>query len=684
MIVHKFRPAVLTRHDRPHATDAMPLHRSPALLVFVVLCSFAAAVQAQPPSITGLAPLAVRPGEAVDLKVQGANLAGAAMLWTSFPCETSLAPGIEGNGANNAEVTWRVTAPEALPVGVHGVRVVTPRGVSPLRLIVVDDLPSVPQSADNKTAETPQPLEPPVAVDGRMGNLERHYYRFQAAAGQRVSFEVLARRIGSALDPMIRLLDAAGRELAYCDDVVGLTGDAQLSHTFAESGQYVLELRDIRYQGGDNHHYRLRIGDFPCITVPYPMAARRGSEVALTFAGIDVEAIEPVHLLLPSDPQLDWLTLGARRLGGQSSALALLSLSSGSEFVETEPNDAAENANRVELGAGLNGRFETPNDADRYTFSAKKGDAFTFKAITRRVGSPADLYMQLFDSAGKRLAEADDEGTDDGKLEVTFPADGEFTLVVEDLHQRGGSPFAYRIAVSPKQPGFQLAAGAESLNVAAGGTAMVTVNAARENYNGPIQVAAMGLADGMTSVPTVIGPGMNSAVLTITAIPEAKPGTAADVRIAGTARIGDRDVQPTASVAEPLRGALGGMPFPPPHLSGSVAVAVAPEAGIRLRVEPPEITIEKTKSASVKVTVERRPEFDEAIALAMTPEKDGLPKGVTVAVKPIEKGKNEIEIVFAADDKAAAGEYTAVLVGTHKKGDATVTQPAPGIKLTVK
>src|SRR5690606_38304928 len=109
-------------------------------------------------------------------------------------------------------------------------------------------------------------------------------------------------RIGSALDPIIRLMDAQGRELVYSDDTPGLMGDCQLSHTFAAPGEYVLEVRDIRYQGGGNFIFRLRIGDFPLLNVPYPLAIKRGAEAKLEVAGPDLEGVQPVTVKAPTEP----------------------------------------------------------------------------------------------------------------------------------------------------------------------------------------------------------------------------------------------------------------------------------------------------------------------------------------------------------------------------------------------
>ena len=54
----------------------------------------------------------------------------------------------------------------------------------------------------------------PCVVIGQVSAESSEFFKFTVAAGQRLSFEVLGRRLGSALDPWIKLYDAkSGREL---------------------------------------------------------------------------------------------------------------------------------------------------------------------------------------------------------------------------------------------------------------------------------------------------------------------------------------------------------------------------------------------------------------------------------------------------------------------------------------
>lgn len=658
------------------------LAMSTALLFGIIVAP--AVLNAQVPSISSTSPQAAKPGAAIDVKIRGGGLVGATGLWTSFPAETTLPTDIKDNGKNAAEITFRIKLPAAAPVGVHAVRVVTAGGVSKPILLLVDDLPSVVAKKSNKTIAEAQVLTLPIAVDGTVDSLARHYFKFQIQQGETVSFECLARRIGSPLDPLIRVLDARGREIAYSDDGAGLMGDSRLCHTFKDAGEYILELRDIGYAGGGSHKFRLRIGDFPCVSTPYPMGAKAGTTATIGFAGSHLRNAQPISVAVPSDPTVHWMNVSAKSPDGKSSGFATLAVSPSEEAVEKEPNEEQAQATRVNLGANLNGRFEKLGDIDRFVFKATKGQRFLFAGFTRRQGSPTDLSVRLLKADGAQVATAEDSGKNDGLINYTFPADGDYTLEARDLLRRGGPEFAYRITATPYQAGFDLSVSAETLNVPAGGTTFLTVTAARRDYKGPIEISGENLPEGVTVTPTVIGPGRPNAVVTVLNAGTAA-GKIAEVRLVGTAKIGAANYRGVATATTAQRGLFSNMTWPPLPLAEKVALAAtaAPNFFTLTSVQP-LIVLGKDLKTTVKIKANRVKDFGEAIALAVNPAKGGLPAEVAVAAKPIEKGKNEIDIVVSATAKAALGDYTIVLQGTGKKGKASSSQSAPGIRISLR
>ena len=331
------------------------------------------------PSLTSVQPQAVSPGKTVEVTLRGDHFTDDLRLWTSFSEKVEFVKCI-----NTKQAVFRITTPKGAHTQVGALRVYDRTGLSGPILMMIDPLPTTTATSTDKTK--PQLLKLPVAVDGRMGGLNSHWFTFEAKAGQRVSIEVYAERIASTADPMIHLMDPNGREVDYADDDDVLGSDAGLIHTVKITGQYRLELRDVQYRGG--LPYRLRIGDFPI-----------------------------------------WPKLKAGK----------------GQVTEKEPNDKFEQASPIEMGNTVFGSIEKPGARDHFKMKGKKGQWVSFRVYSRRIGSPSYIYLELLDAVGKSIATAGTENTLQTILRHKLPADGEFTIRVEELLRRGGPRFAYRI-----------------------------------------------------------------------------------------------------------------------------------------------------------------------------------------------------------------------------------------------
>ena len=137
-----------------------------------------------------------------------------------------------------------------------------------------------------KTA-TPSDTYRKVAQQQSDGTLA-DYFRFPAKAGERISGEVVATRLGWDFDSLIRVLDTAGNELLIADDDAATGADARFLFTAPRDAEYLLEVRDNRYKPGGR--YRLRLGDFPLVSTTLPLFAQRGIPGEIVFRGPHAEA----------------------------------------------------------------------------------------------------------------------------------------------------------------------------------------------------------------------------------------------------------------------------------------------------------------------------------------------------------------------------------------------------------
>jgi hypothetical protein len=625
----------------------------------------------------------VQRGTTLTLTLTGNNLAEPTGLLLGFPARVTI-PSTGNNGKNPGQLQVRMEVPREAVMGFYPFRLATLQGMSNLRLFCVEDLPQVEENATNHSLAAAQLVPVPCVVVGRADPEATDYFKFTAAAGQRLSFEVLGRRLGNPFDPQLTLFDTrTGRELpaAYSNDAPGLQADARLTYTFKSAGDYAVAVRDVSYRGGDEFWYRLRIGDFPCATTTLPLAVRRGTRTAVRFAGPNVEGVAAVEVTAPTDPDTAavWVTpRGANGLCGWPVSLALSDLP---ETLEQEPNNEPASANRVPVPGAVTGRFEAKGDVDHYVFALKKGRGYVIEAHTHEHGSPTEVYMVLRDARGAQLQATNPAAAP--RLEFTPPADGDYVLAVEHLHSWGGPDEAYRITAEPREPGFDLVLPTDRLNVAPGGTVALPVFLTRRDYAGPIELEVAG-APGVKGTATIGAgtappPTQPAATLTLSADANLPPGPRS-FRVHGRATINGKPVLRVASVRAVVSRQLAGLPVPPPTITHEVALAVTEKPPFTLTAKFDVPSVSPGKSAVLTVTAARVPGFGGEIALAVA----GLPPNATVDLKNIPAGRSEMKLALNLAPNAPQGRFTVMVTGRAKLRGRDYANNAAPVTLVIR
>ncbi|HEX3868792.1 MAG TPA: PPC domain-containing protein [Pirellulales bacterium] len=645
------------------------MHRQGLILSVVLSWLLAADCQAEPPSVSHVEPIGIVPGEAVSLTFHGTNLDGAGHVWSTLPAtvEFALSPGPAGPGS------CTVNLPSDLPLGIHALRFVTSQGVSNASLVMVDDLATVRESDKHASIEEAQEFHPPAAIDGGVEAGHSDFYTFHASAGQRLAIEVVARRLGSPLDAVVRLLDRNGRELAHADDNEITGPDPQLVYRITHEGDYTIELRDIRHEGGAGYRYRLRVGDFPLAGPAFPLAGRAGST-----ASVIVDRFPALEVPIRAEDRGKRMAVPIRYAEGQGSSLVPFLASDTVEQVEFEPNDTPDHATVIDAPGAINGRFDKPHDRDYWEFTAKKGDRLQFVGCTRALGAPTDLYMRLFDADGKQLAEIDDSGVEEGVLRQTIPADGVYRLAIEELLHRDGPQYVYRVEILPADIGFELSVDAERYNVPCGGTFTMKVVAVRRSFDGPIQLSFEGAdTTGWKLVGGTLATGKPSTTMTVT-IPESiAPGEMLDLRLVGTAVDGKKTLSAMASTLTALRASFNGLAYPPESLVESIALGIGPKFAdfFELTIDSATARLPQRKgAASLVVKAKRLEKFDDKITVRV----DGLPEEFSAKPVTIEKGKDTATFEITGPKAAALVKFPLRIVGTATHQNQTKTVAVAG------
>ncbi len=185
----------------------------------------------------------------------------------------------------------------------------------------VDTLPECQEAEPNDRPQSKPSITLPCIVNGRIsepGDLD--VFSFTASAGDEIVADVLARRLMSPLDSLLRLTDASGKVLQWNDDFVDKKGhlyrdmgalthhaDSHLRVTIPETGLYHVQISDAQNQGGEAYSYRLRISpprpDFSLHLTPSSINMRAGSAVPLQVHVLPKDGFDgPIELRLIDPP----------------------------------------------------------------------------------------------------------------------------------------------------------------------------------------------------------------------------------------------------------------------------------------------------------------------------------------------------------------------------------------------
>lgn len=218
-----------------------------------------------------------------------------------------------------------------LPICIHSGKL-----VSNSVPFAVDSLPECLEQEPNDDRAHAQPITLPTIVNGRIDQPEDvDVFRIDGRTGQKIVAEVVARKLGSPLDSILRLTDANGRQLAVNDDhddkSAGLLthhADSLLAIDLPADGSYYLHLGDVQQRGGAGYAYRLRISepqpDFALLVTPASISVRTGGAIPIGVHVVRRDGFNgEITLSLKNAPK-GFMLGGARVPGDQSDATLTL------------------------------------------------------------------------------------------------------------------------------------------------------------------------------------------------------------------------------------------------------------------------------------------------------------------------------------------------------------------------
>jgi hypothetical protein len=646
----------------------------------------AARAQTSYPMITHATPVAVQRGQTAEVVVAGqmsfrgvykALFEGAGLAALDLPAAPP--PDLRAPPVRQVTLKLKVAA-DAVP-GVRDFRLISTLGASSIGQLLVVDHPVVQEKGDNNTPQRANTIKLPAVVSGRIEAVEDvDYFRFHAEAGQRITFEVHCARIQDRIhdlqkhaDPLLTLLDSAGGELAQSDDFY--FADPLLSCTVRRTGDYLIQVRDSKYDGDPRWVYALTATAGPAVSHVFPMAGNPGQTVTVEPVGSARLLAEKVAITVPATEGIHALALDAK---GQKTNVTAFIASPLPQAMEQEPNDEPAKATRMAIPSGVSGRIGQPRDLDHFVFKGTKGKAIRFEVKARRFGtllqSGLDSVLDVLGPTGRAIATNDDAAGKDAALVFTPPADGDYVLRLRDLNSQGA---VYDLEAEEARPDFSLRCDPDKAMIGPGTSTAWFVHVARlHGFAGPVKVEVKGLPQGVRASALTIPPPLTQGVVVLTADANARRD-AVNVQIVGTGSVkgaGDKEVSlvrrtmPNQEIYFP-GGGRGRF-----DVALQTVSVTDPSDILKVEVAPARVHLKPGQEVRLDVTVHRRPDFDKGVFLDIplrhlgTVFGDPLPPGVTIVPgksKTLLGTGNKGHIVLRAAPNAASLEDVPIVVQAH-------------------
>ena len=649
----------------------------------VLLCSFSLHLHATSPGLSLITPRGGQRGTELEAVFQGERLGDAQEI-------LFYEPGIgvvSMNTSNAAQLKVRLKLDAQARLGQHVVRVRTAGGITEARTFSIGPYPVIEEKEPNNDFAEPQKIALNRTVHGVAGNEDIDYYSFEAKKGQRITAEIEAMRLGSALvDCYVAILDLKRFELAACDDSALALQDPVASVIAPADGTYVIAVRESSYAGNDGSRYCLHLGEAPRPLIVYPAGGRAGEEIDVKFLG-DVRGDFSHKIKLPGTAVGDFDYYFVQDGQSVPSPNKLRVVPFGN-VMEAEPNNSPGEATKTDapLPLAFNGIIEKAGDTDFFRFKAKAGQKFDVRCVARGIRSPLDSVLTIHKADGGQIADNDDSGGPDSDLNWTVPADGDYLVAVRDHLGKGGSNYVYRVEFTPVSASLTLgipefARNSQERNTASvprGNRYATLIRVGRSNFGGDVALHAPELPAGVTMASDLIAASVNEVPVVFEA--------------AADAPIGARLIPLLGQLAEnkEITGGFNqtlelvyGEPNNTIYYKCAVdrlALAVTEEVPFKIAVVEPKVPLVQNGSMNLKVVAQRKEGFKAPISLRMLWNPPGVGSQNEVIMG---EGQTEASYPINANGGATPRAWKIVIVALGDGGKGPVWTSSQLVNLTV-
>ncbi len=490
-------------------------------IILTILCAIiSTTLYAQKLSLGYLYPSGGQVGTTVEIEAGGLNINKATKVLFSHegisaeiePIKESAAKKRKRRRLNDQSspqladrVKLRITIAADVPCGMYDLRL---QGVSGVSNMLPFEVASYPNFVENNRASQRNPnrvTSLPAVLCGYVTPGGVDYFNFEGEKGQTIVATVKARQmvpyIADAVpgwfQPVLKIVDSEGREVAYSDDYHHNV-DPVIITTLPKNDNYTVIIHDAIYRGREDFNYRIHLGVIPFVTGRYPAYGTVGKSVKQQLEGVNLGATTAKVKV----KKAGYNSLTFTNSIGTSDAVSFYALPKGVKHIQTPKEGAVLN-----VESAISDSLTSAAKVKRYTINAQMREPIIVELIGRRNGSRIDAVMRLKDCYGKVVAKKDDT-EDPLQGMMTFHADpvlkytpkrGEVLILeVEDLYQGYGADYHYLLWRHRQMPTFNAFVAPANITVPAGGTATFRVDITGK-VKRPANLIVEGLPAGFTT-----------------------------------------------------------------------------------------------------------------------------------------------------------------------------------------
>lgn len=485
------------------------------LLAVIFSCS---ELSAQKMTMGFIFPAGGEQGSSVDIEIGGLNISGATTVDVSGEGVTAeIIPLKEKKAVNKKlgdqsapqladRIGVRVNISSDAECGLRNLRLQSPNGVSNQLSFEVSSYPNFVEVGESSLKEPNIVKSIPSTLCGQVTPGGVDYFMFKAQKGDKIVAEVkgrifipyIADAVPGWFQPVAKIFDSKGREVAYSDDYKN-SPDPVIFFDIPESGEYTIAIHDAIFRGREDFNYRIQLGVIPFIESVFPLTARIGKSSKLEVSGVNLnrDFVE----VNPKEAGINWINSIGKN-GKSSNKVAYWALGQNDKFSSYPNEDFIFKAKTTIFDT-----IDKPYSVKRYSLNLVKGETITLEAYSKRLGMTTDLSLALISESGEELAHSDDnEDLSQGLItfhsdpEITFTAKdkGVYFLEVKELLGRSGKESGYVLQRGVAKAPYKAFVTPAIISIPQGGTQIITLDFLREEKKYQIgEVNIEGSIDGL-------------------------------------------------------------------------------------------------------------------------------------------------------------------------------------------